>query len=204
MKTGMKQNNIKIAVTGGIGSGKSAVANIIKEQGYAVFSCDEIYNELLRDEAFIKKLTQTFGTEILTDERLNKPKLAQIVFNDEKKLEDLNGITHNLIMQKAMELAKKEEMSFCEVPLLFENGYEKLFDNVIVVLRNEAERIKSIVSRSKICEQDVLKRIKVQFDYKNGDFTKYYVIHNNGNLTDLRTNTCEILNMINSLRLRTE
>ena len=54
MKTGMKQNNIKIAVTGGIGSGKSAVANIIKEQGYAVFSCDEIYNELLRDEAFIK------------------------------------------------------------------------------------------------------------------------------------------------------
>ena len=96
MKTGMKQNNIKIAVTGGIGSGKSTVANIIKEQGYAVFSCDEIYNELLRDEAFIKKLTQKFGTEILTDERLNKPKLAQIVFNDEKKLEELNGITHNL------------------------------------------------------------------------------------------------------------
>ena len=103
-----------------------------------------------------------------------------------------------------MELAEKEEMSFCEVPLLFENGYEKLFDNVIVVLRNEAERIKSIVSRSKICEQDVLKRIKVQFDYKNGDFAKYYVRHNNGNLTDLRTNTCEILNRINSLRLRTE
>ena len=108
-------------------------------------------------------------------------------------------------MQKAMELAEKEEMSFCEVPLLFENGYEKLFDNVIVVLRNEAERIKSIsFKKQNLRVKNVLKRIKVQFDYKNGDFAKYYVIHNNGNLTDLRTNTCEILNRINSLRLRTE
>lgn len=192
----MTQNNYKIAITGGIGSGKSEVCSIIKGAGFPVFSCDEIYARLLSKGVFDSNFKKYFGEEIFQNGKLNKSKLSGIVFTNKEELEKLNKFTHPKILDCAFESMKVHKLSFLEVPLLFENGFDELFDGVIVVLRNLNERIKSVVKRSDISTEEAILRIKNQFNYDNCDFAKYYVIHNNLDLGDLRGQVGEIINDI--------
>ena len=196
MKIGMMQNNVKIAITGGICSGKTTVAKIIEEQGYKVISCDKIYSELLEDSHFVDVLDKEFGNIKNADRTLNRAKLSEIVFNDTEKLQTLNSLTHPQIIQRAMGLMTGKGMYFCEVPLLFEGGFEGLFNNVIVVLRDKDERINELIQRSKIDKNQAISRINSQYDYNNCSFEKYYVIHNDSNLTKLRENTLSLLKNI--------
>ncbi len=192
----MTQNNIRIAITGGIGSGKSEVCSRIKRAGYPVFSCDEIYAELLNEGVFDSNLKRCFGEKIFKCGKLDKNQLAGIVFENREELEKLNIITHPKILSCAFDCMKAHKLSFLEVPLLFENGFERYFDGVIVVLRNLEERIKSIVKRSKISTQEAILRIKSQFNYDNCDFAKYYVIHNDLNLQHLNDCVDDVLKTI--------
>ena len=194
----MTLNNRKIAITGGIGSGKSTVAKIIEQQGYKVISCDNIYNQLLQEKAFIDALSSKFEGVINIDGTLDRKKLSSIVFNDSKKLQKLNSITHPAIMKRAFEQMQNGKIFFCEVPLLFECGYEDSFDGVIVVLRDKERRISDIVKRDKksVAEANLL--INNQFNYDNSIFEKYYVIHNNGTLSELQA---EVLKIIKELEV---
>lgn len=192
----MTQSNFKLAITGGIGSGKSRVAEIIKREGYPVFSCDEIYGELLKDKNFLNNLVNNFGDILDVNGDLDRKKLSAIVFSDRRKLKLLNELTHTEIMGEALKRAESFRLSFCEVPLLFENGYEKLFDGVIVVLRNEEDRISSVVNRDKISREEVIKRINRQYNYSNSDFAEYYVIYNNSDFYELEQKTLKILESI--------
>lgn len=192
----MTQSSFKVAITGGIGSGKSRVAEIIKRKGYPVFSCDEIYGELLKDKSFLNNLVKNFGDILDENEELDRKKLASIVFSDSRKLNLLNELTHSEIIGEALRRSENFILSFCEVPLLFENGYEKLFDGIIVVLRNEEDRISSVVERDKISREEVIKRINRQYNYSNFDFTEYYVIYNNSDLCELEQKTLKILKSI--------
>lgn len=193
----MKQskNNIKIAVTGGIGSGKSTVCKIIAENGYPVFSCDEEYKLLLSGGSLTKELAENFGQDILTDEgTINRKILSEKIFGDRKKLELLNKITHPKIFASLFKKSEEVEgIVFFEVPLLFEGNYQNQFDGVIVILRSLDERINSIVNRDKLTKEEVSDRVKNQINYENYDFTQYYVMHNNVNIDKLRDITREIL-----------
>ena len=191
----MTQSNVKIAITGGIGSGKSVVSDMISKFGYPVFSCDKIYAELLTNKNFIGKIEENFpGTA--KDGVLNRQKLSNIVFSDNAALQKLNGLTHTAIMEEAFKKMSSYKLSFLEVPLLFENNFEDKFDSVIVILREESERISAVVKRSGLSEEQVKKRINSQFNYDNYDFAKYYVIHNSGNLDNLRLHLQKILKKI--------
>lgn len=163
----MMQNKLKIAITGGIGSGKSAVAEIIKNQGFSVFSCDEIYKELLRDKQFLNLISLNFDGVLSADGELDRQKLSDIVFNDKTALGVLNNITQPSIMKELLRQCESKNIAFAEVPLLFENGFEKLFDGVIVVLRNEEDRISAICKRDKISVEKAKLRLKAQFNYNN-------------------------------------
>lgn len=196
VKAGMMQNNIKIAVTGGIGSGKSSVCQIIRSVDFPVLSCDEIYAELCIDKKFLERLCGEFGDILLADGALDRKKLSQTVFNDKSALERLNNLTHPAIMEELFSRASGHKLCFCEVPLLFEGGYQGQFDGAIVILRAAEERIKSVSARDKISAQAAFLRVKNQFDYDNADFAQYYVIHNDGNLDDLRQKTLEIIEKI--------
>ena len=190
----MKQNNIKVAVTGGIASGKTTVCNYIKEQGFALFSCDEIYAELLTRGAFTEKLTSELGNDILTvDGGIDRRMLANAVFSDSDKLKKLNEITHPLIFSEMFRRAENcKGIVFFEVPVLFECGYEKLFNEVIVVQRDTNERILSLVNRNKLSLKEAQIRVESQLNYDNCKFEEYYVIHNQGNIDNL----CEIIHLI--------
>ncbi len=179
---------MKIAVTGGIGSGKSTVCKIIEEFGYPVFSCDKIYAEMLNAGYFNNDLAREFGRGIIdSDGKLDRAKLGEIVFSDDNKLKKLNELTHPKIFEKMFADAVNCASEFCffEVPILFEGGYEKLFDKVIVVLREEEERICSVTSRDNLSREAVLQRIKNQYNYQNNDFAQYYVMHNNHKIDTL-------------------
>jgi dephospho-CoA kinase len=176
---------MKIAITGGIGSGKSTVAKYFKEQGYNVFSCDEIYSDLLNDDSFLKKIETAFGDVIDNNGKLDREKLAKKVFNDSKNLKLLNSITHPQIMNRAVELMENHKLSFCEVPLLFVGGFENLFDNVIVVMRDKQKRAEAVSKRDNISIENANLRIKNQFDYDKLQKERYIPLYNNSGFAEL-------------------
>ena len=185
---------MKIAITGGIGSGKSKVLEILRMQGYNVVSADEVSAKLTKNNAVLKDLKKLFPDclETVGDGLLlNKQKLSESVFNDKEKLSKLNNYLHPLIMENT--LKEVGENGFAEVPLLFENGFEKLFDSVIVVLRDKEERISAVKNRSGLTSKQVVERMNNQIDYDNFNFSNYKVIVNNGSLEQLKNNVLKIL-----------
>ena len=179
-------SNLVVAVTGGIGSGKSTVVNLIKDLGYTVFSADAIYKELLGDSEFFNGVLDSVGVKYGGDKKQSLKQVASLVFSNKDALKRLNDYTHPKIMQKMFELNKGEKgVVFNEVPLLFEGGYENLYDNVIVVYRDKQKRIESVMKRSNLTSNEVEERIKNQFNYENILKSKHTIIYNDGTVIDL-------------------
>lgn len=194
----MTQSKKIYAITGGIGCGKTAVSAIIRESGYPVFSCDEIYSQILEDKNFVAKLEDLFGGVTCVDGTLNRAALSAKVFSDGSSLKKLNTIAHPAIMDELFRCARKSSSSliFCEVPLLFENGFEGLFDGVIVVTRPEVERIKAVMTRSGLSEEQVRARIAAQYNYSSGINDEYIVVTNDGGIEELNRKIKKILQKI--------
>ena len=195
----------KIAVTGGIGSGKSTVANILKEMGYTVFSCDEIYKELLTDATFVKKIAAVFPM-VIVNQKIDKKQLAQLIFSNEKNKELLNGITHPQIMQRLHKYINdcKDKIVFAEVPLLFEGNFQSQFDGIIVVKRSIEARKKALMQRDNLTETEAQLRINSQFDYDCAtgkqliDSVCAYLIDNKHTIGVLKKKLQEVLLKIES------
>ena len=158
----------KIAITGGIGCGKSLVAKYVAEMGYPIFSCDEINRNLLTDPDYIERIKNVFPN-CVNGEKIDKNTLKNTVFCDKKALKMLNDIAHPVIMTRLFSAMKKSdsEFVFAEVPLLFEGGYERDFDAIIIIKRDINERIKAVQQRDGLSEEKIKNRIAAQFDYTN-------------------------------------
>lgn len=196
----------KIAVTGGIGSGKSVVLQCAKELGYQTFSCDEIYKDVINSREYVERIKVLFP-DCIIENTVNRKKLAEIVFNNPKSLQKLNAVAHPMIMHelycKIGEISKG--IVFAEVPLLFENGYEKDFHETIFVKRSLEDRIREVSQRDRISREEILKRIKAQFDPESEEGMKKlkkckaHVLENNSNIlyvkTWLQNFICETVNM---------
>lgn len=185
---------MRIAITGGIGSGKSTLGNIFKDFGYPVFSCDEIYSDVINGEEYILSIKNIFGNAVITDGRVDRKKLSALVFEDEEKLKRLNSVSHPLIMKKLLHLTDKYSIAFAEVPLLFEGGYERLFDKVIIVYRDVLSRVKSVVRRDGLTEDDVKKRIENQLNYESLSANGYTIIYNDGDIEMLKREAEQFIN----------
>ena len=182
----MKDFKLKVAVTGGIGSGKSTVARYLDALGYPVFSCDEIYKEIFPKPQYQEQLSKLFP-DCMVDGVVDRKMLARKVFSDQNELKKLNELAHKRIMETLLEKMNgvSQNIVFAEVPLLFECGYEKDFDKVIVVLRNRAARLQSVCLRDNLTADEAKKRMAKQFDYdsaNNISYLKecgYFLIENN-------------------------
>lgn len=179
----MEETVKKVAITGGIGSGKSYAMKVIKSLGYPTFSCDKINGELYKDRSFLEKLKTVFPYAVRGKlfMRADKKLIAKAVFSNPDLLTKLNDLSHPEIISKALTLMENcgQEKAFLEVPLLFECGYQDLFDEVIVIKRDLQQRIESVKTRSKLTEEEIKERIANQFDYEQ-DLTKYKVVENDG------------------------
>lgn len=179
----MKRNK-KIAVAGGIGSGKSELIGYLKRKGYPVYSCDEIYREISASQEFLCGLKRLFP-DCVTDGGLDRKRLSEVVFSDPVQLEKLNSFTHPLIMERLLEeMEGNSGLVFAEVPLLFEGGFSGLFDGIIVVIRGRESRLAAVMERDGLSEEEVLSRMANQ---KEEDFLRRsgaFVIENDGTLAE--------------------
>lgn len=147
----MKQNNIKVVgITGGVGSGKSVVMNILKkEYGAEIILADLVAHDLMEPgQKNYTDIVEAFGEEILAEDKtIDRPALAKVVFGDKEKLARLNAITHpnvkKEIFRRIDEIKEKGEASFIavEAALLLEEGYQDAFDTMWYVYVDEATRI---------------------------------------------------------------
>jgi len=169
---------IKVAVTGGIGSGKSVVCEIFEKLGIPVFYADQSAKELMNSDNNIKeKLITYFGTEIFNeDERLNREKFAEIIFNNKTSLKKANEIVHPVVKKKFEEWVLKQNALFVieETALVFESGQVHLFDKIILVTAPLEMRIERIMKRDNATRSKVLERLNNQFNdeikIENSDF----------------------------------
>ena len=185
----------RIGITGGIGAGKSLVAEIIKAMGYPVYNSDERAKELTEQDPKIKEgLIHLFGEEIYQNETLNKFALAQAIFSDDSLREKVNALIHPIVREdfNLWALAQNTELVFNESAILFETGADKNFDAIILVHAPKELRIKRIMKRDNSSENEVLKRMDSQFsDEKKYQLTEFRIV--NDEQTPLLTQVEQII-----------
>lgn len=191
----MTQNK-KIAVTGGIGSGKSTVCSLLREQGYCVFSCDDINRELWQDRVYLQSLCDMFPSCVVNG-TIDRRLLGALVFQDCVQLERLNAFSHPKIMDRLIQRMQDcHKTAFAEVPLLFEGGFQTYFDEIIVVKRNLARRVDAVAKRDRLSDKEVLARVERQYSYDGTLEQNCFIIENNGEIEDLACRLQAFLKMI--------
>lgn len=188
-----------IGLTGGIGSGKSTVAEILKENGVSVVDADVVAREVTQKTGpGFSPVVQEFGQEILNAQgELDRRKIAEIVFRDPKKLLKLEAILHPLVGAEVKKRRAQLESKGCEfavydVPLLFEKKLNTQFDAVVVVNCSLDTQIKRTVARSGLTEREVRDRIAAQVPLSEKVKQADYVIENEGSLAELKIQVSEL------------
>jgi len=196
---------LKIAVTGGIGSGKSVVAKEFNELGVRVIDTDSLVHQLYQhDKQLIREIATLFGN-IVIDENgtVNRVNLGKLVFNDKNSLERLNKLVHpkvKSVMNNQIELMSKTGFTgfvIALVPLLIEAGMADDFDVVIVVTADEETRVQRVIKRDDLTGNEVKVRIKSQIKDKQRVKFADYIIDNNGSLAETKNQVKKIYNNIN-------
>ncbi|MBQ9576224.1 MAG: dephospho-CoA kinase [Muribaculaceae bacterium] len=158
-----------IAITGGIGSGKSVVARIVQVMGYQVYDCDSRAKALMTESRDVKgELIEAFGTEVyMADGSLNRKHLSAVAFTDEKALARLNGIVHPATARDMLHWAESQattgaQVAFVETALLRTAGLDLLVDDVWHVTAPDDVRVARVMVRSGLTAQQVRDRMASQ------------------------------------------
>ena len=158
---------IKVGLTGGIGSGKSTVAQVFKTLGIPVFDADIVAKRIMEeDKVLVASIKKAFGEESYIGDKLNRKYIADIVFKDKYQLELLNNLTHPATIKAAEEWMATQTSPYCikEAALLFEAGTAGNLDIIIGVQAPDALRIKRVMHRDDISRQEVLNRMGKQIE----------------------------------------
>ncbi len=183
-----------IALTGGIGSGKSTVASLLRLYGYCVICADTIAHEML--DQCQEEIIQVFGAEILEGSQISRAKLASIVFSDSTKRKALEQILHPKIKQEILKLAQIQERKgipyFIDIPLFFEtNNYP--IAHSLLISTTQALQLKRIQARNNLTRAEALKRIKAQIPLSKKRKMATFIIENRGTLEELQAKVEEYL-----------
>ena len=180
----------RIALTGNIASGKSAVLAVLQEQGYDVLDTDDVAHELLTVKN--SKLYDTFKNyDVFEDGEFSRQKLGELVFQDNILRKKLENILHPQIRAK---IEKFE--GIVAIPLLFETGMQELFDKIIIVYTDDDIRLKRLMCRNNLTKEDAKARMNSQIPQEKKLSMCDFVINNNGNLDELRQNTLRVFGQI--------
>ena len=171
----------KIGITGGIGSGKTYVAEVFRSLGISIFYADSQAKKIMiSSEKMIKLLKEEFGNDIYKDSDLNKEKLASIVFSNSDKLQKLNSLVHPLVKEEFNNWCKKQTSPYVikEAAILFESKSHLGLDAVICVLAPLELRKKRLFNRNNYTEKDIKKRIENQISQEKKEKQSDYIIVN--------------------------
>jgi dephospho-CoA kinase len=170
-----------IGLTGGIGSGKTTVANEFSAFGIPVYITDQEAKKLMQSRTVLNQIKAVFGEEVFDKGILVREELSKIVFNNPAKLAQLNSIVHPAVKQHFREwLQKHQNDSFViyESAILFESGSYKDCDFVINVVAPLETRIQRVIERDKTTREKVLERIKNQWNDEEKSSKSDFIIEN--------------------------
>lgn len=175
---------IKAGITGGIGSGKTTVCKVFETLGVPIYYADDRAKYLMHHNAELKAaLIARFGEAIYKDGQLDRPYLAQQVFNNPKALQDLNSLVHPAVARDSEQWQQQQSSApytLKEAALLYEAGSYKQLDKIIVVTAPIEIRIQRVMDRDGVSRQQVINRIKNQMPEEEKVSLADFVIHNDG------------------------
>jgi len=179
---------LNVALTGGIGSGKSAVAEFLQECGAVIIDSDQLARDVIeRGTEGFEAVLAAFGDTVLTDGEIDRSTLADIVFQDENQRKKLEGIIHPLVREAAESLMKKlptDSVVINQIPLLVESNGAKRFDHVITVSASEELRRQRLLQRG-LKDYEITKRMQAQVNDAAREEIADSIIKNEGSLEDL-------------------
>ena len=156
---------IKVAICGGIGSGKSTICQMFAERGAAVYDSDSRAKALMNESTELREaLVAAFGAECYDGNELNRPYLASKVFGSEEQLAKLNSIVHPAVKADFLAWAEGQEGDYCilETAILFESGFDVLVDKKVAVLAPQPLRVMRAMERDGATKEQIESRIKAQ------------------------------------------
>ena len=158
---------MKIGLTGSIACGKSTVSSYLRTLGYDVVDADAISRALTAPGgSALPAIREAFGDAVFDSDALDRRALGSVVFADEEKRRQLNGILHPMIIGETMRqldaLDAQGRLVFGDIPLLYECGMESMFDRIWVVIASEPTQLARLMARDGLSEDEALRRIRSQ------------------------------------------
>lgn len=195
---------LKVGLTGGIASGKSAVGEMLVELGAHLIQSDQVAHQLLQpEEAVYDAVIKQFGAEILSSDRtINRARLAELAFGQPPRIRELNHIVHPAVIDRENrwmnDIAKKHPhaIAIVEAALILETGSHKRFDRLVVVTCRPEQRIERWASKMKVdfatARREVERRMAAQLPDEEKIKVADYVIDNSGPLDATREKAAEL------------
>jgi len=192
---------MRVGLTGGVASGKSTVAALLRELGVVVVDSDVLAREVVEPGTpGLAAVVEAFGPEVLTaDGTLDRPALGAVVFGDEAARRRLEAILHPLIRARAAELeaaAPEGTVVVHDIPLLVETGQVDRFDAVLVVDVPVHTQVERMVRDRGMSREDALARVAAQADREQRLAAATHVVDNTGTREDLRDRVTEVLDKL--------
>lgn len=175
-----------IGITGGIGGGKSTLADKLRAEGFEVYDSDMEARRLQNEHPVIREqLIELFGKDIYTEQGLNRSAIASKVFSDKELLLKLNKVVHPVVeahFKSWVDKNAQNKFLFVESAILFESGFNKFVDKIIVITASEEIRIKRVMKRDGSTVEQVQARMSSQIseDYKTSKAD--FIIHSDDNM----------------------
>lgn len=187
-----------LGLTGGIGTGKSTVANMLKGKGIPVVDTDLISREVIEYPEIIEKIKLEISNEVFDfNNKLDRKKMSEIVFENQEKLKKLNKIMHPEILKKMWleveKLKKNHKIIVLDIPLLFEINMEKEVDKILLIYASKEIQLKRIMERDCRSREEAIKIINSQIPLYKKREKSDYIIQNNDSLENLEKKLEKIL-----------
>lgn len=189
-----------IGLTGSIASGKSTVANMLKEYGLPIVDADLVARLVVEPGMpTLNDIVEVFGEEMLTDNgEMNRKKLGSIIFHDREKRQMLNNIIHPAIRQEMLRqrdeyIASGEKTVVMDIPLLFESKLQHFVERILVVSVTEEIQLKRLMERNELTEEEARARISSQLPLLEKEKEADAVIYNSGSIKETKMQLEKIL-----------
>lgn len=185
---------LRVGITGNIAAGKSTAENIIEESGFKVFDTDKIAHDIL--ETSVDVLKEFSDCDILSDGKINRRKLAKIVFSVPEKMRVLESIIHPVVKKEILKIFdsnKNEKAVFISVPQMYETGFEALFDKVVLITADDKIRLERLMNRNNLTVEEAKMRLESQQSQNTKKLKADYVIENNSTEEVLKSRIQEFL-----------
>lgn len=152
-----------VAITGGIGSGKSIVSNILRAMGYTVYDSDTNAKLLMNNSKQIKyEIARKISSDAIVDDNIDRKVLSDIVFSDDTKLKALNAIVHHHVLADILDKRENHDLLFVETAILYQSKMDQIVNEVWEVTAPEELRIMRVMKRNGFNRKQVIERIKSQ------------------------------------------